>query len=113
MEVSRNQCSDTGGSIDIAPGGEYLLCSLELRVFIDLIQHRTLSSGDGPLSMLIGCGLFVEITPVAYVDPFEMPSRSIRQLRGNRTLVGRVVRKFLVLLAGLKSFPCVIVDVYS
>ncbi|KAF3579992.1 hypothetical protein DY000_02030973 [Brassica cretica] len=46
MEVSRNQCSDTGGSIDIAPGGEYLLCSLELRVFIDLIQHRTLSSGD-------------------------------------------------------------------
>ncbi|KAF3542127.1 hypothetical protein F2Q69_00022383 [Brassica cretica] len=26
------------------------------RVFIDLIQRRTLSSGDGPLSMLIGCG---------------------------------------------------------
>ena len=63
--------------------------------------------------MLIGCGLFVEITPVAYVDPFEMPSRSIIQPRGNRTLVERVVRKFLVLLAGLKSFPCVIVDVYS
>ncbi|KAF3593952.1 hypothetical protein DY000_02020530 [Brassica cretica] len=45
--------------------------------------------------MSIGCGLFVEITPVAYVDPFEMPSRSIGQLCGNRTFVGRAVLKII------------------
>ncbi|KAH0859000.1 hypothetical protein HID58_087261, partial [Brassica napus] len=47
----------------------------------------------------------VEIAPVDSVDPFVMPSRSIGQLRGNRTFVGHVVLRFLVLLAGLKSFP--------
>ncbi|KAF3565704.1 hypothetical protein DY000_02016267 [Brassica cretica] len=46
-----------GGSVGIAPGGESLFSCLEPRVFIDLLKHRTLSSGDGPLSMLIGCGL--------------------------------------------------------
>ena len=45
----------------------------------------------------------VEITPVASVGPFGIPSRSIGQLRGNRTFVGCVVLQFLVLLAGLKS----------
>ncbi|KAG2282785.1 hypothetical protein Bca52824_054005 [Brassica carinata] len=45
-----------------------------------------------------------EIAPVASVEPFGIPSRSIGQLRGNRTFVGRVVLQFLALLAGLKSF---------
>ncbi|KAF3574182.1 hypothetical protein F2Q69_00059706 [Brassica cretica] len=62
--------SDTGGSIDIAPG-------------------------DGPRSMSIECEQFVEIVHVASVDPFEMPSRSIGQLCGNRTLVGRVLLKII------------------
>ncbi|KAH0898808.1 hypothetical protein HID58_048376 [Brassica napus] len=33
----------------------------------------------------------VEIAPVASVEPFGIPSKSIGQLRGNRTFVGRVV----------------------
>ena len=45
--------------------------------------------------MSIECGLFVEIAPIAFVDPFEMPSRSIGQLRGNRNFVGRVVLKII------------------
>ncbi|KAF2589039.1 hypothetical protein F2Q70_00038348 [Brassica cretica] len=55
----------------------------------------------------------VEIAPVASVEPFVIPSRSIRQLRGNRTFVGRVVLPFLVLLAGLKSLHFVMLDVSS
>ncbi|KAH0898779.1 hypothetical protein HID58_048347, partial [Brassica napus] len=45
------------------------------------------------------------------VEPFGVPSRSIGQHRGNRTFVGRVVLQFRVLLAGLKYFPFVILDV--
>ncbi|KAH0898387.1 hypothetical protein HID58_047955 [Brassica napus] len=55
----------------------------------------------------------VEIAPVSSVDPFVMSSRSIGQLRGNKTFVGCVVLQFMVLLACLKSFPSVISDVYS
>ena len=55
----------------------------------------------------------VEIAPVDSVDPFVMPSRSIGQLRGNRTFVGRVVLRFLVLSAGLKFFTLVTLDIYS
>ncbi|KAF2615446.1 hypothetical protein F2Q70_00012262 [Brassica cretica] len=47
------------------------------------------------------------------VEPFGVPSRSMGQLRGNKTFVGRVVLQFLVLLAGLKSFYFVILDVSS
>ncbi|WZZ35179.1 hypothetical protein YC2023_018580 [Brassica napus] len=52
-----------GGSVDIAPGGESLYYCLEPKVFIDLIQHCNLSSGDGPLLMLIGCGLLSRLRP--------------------------------------------------
>ncbi|KAH0898848.1 hypothetical protein HID58_048416 [Brassica napus] len=55
----------------------------------------------------------VEIAHVASLEPFGIPSRSIGQLRGNRTFVGRVVLQFLVLLAGLKSFHSVMLDVSS
>ncbi|KAF3532187.1 hypothetical protein DY000_02039494 [Brassica cretica] len=55
----------------------------------------------------------VEIAPVACVEPFGIPSRSIGQLRGNRTFVGRVVLQFLVLLAGVKSFDFIMLDVSS
>ncbi|KAF2571616.1 hypothetical protein F2Q70_00004320 [Brassica cretica] len=47
------------------------------------------------------------------VEPSGIPSRSIGQLRGNRTFVGYVVLQFLVLLAGLKSFHFVMLDVSS
>ncbi|KAH0898749.1 hypothetical protein HID58_048317 [Brassica napus] len=43
----------------------------------------------------------VEIAPVASVEPFGISSRSIGQLRGNRTFVGSVLQQFLVLLAGV------------
>ena len=55
----------------------------------------------------------VEIAPVASVEPFGIPSRSIGQLRGYRTFVGCVVLQFWVLLAGLKSFHFVMLDVSS
>ena len=42
----------------------------------------------------------VEIAPVASVDPFEMPSRSIGQILGSRTFLGRVVLK----LSGVSSW---------
>ena len=45
--------------------------------------------------MSIECEQFVEIVHVASVDPFEMPSRSIGQLCGNRTFVGRAVLKII------------------
>ncbi|KAH0898841.1 hypothetical protein HID58_048409 [Brassica napus] len=55
----------------------------------------------------------VEIAHVASVEPFEIHSRSIGQLRGNRTCVGCGVLQFLVLLAGLKSFHLAMLDVSS
>ena len=47
------------------------------------------------------------------VEPFGVPSRSMGQLRGNKTFVGHVVLQFLVLFAGLKFFYFVILDVSS
>ncbi|KAF3511548.1 hypothetical protein F2Q69_00007470 [Brassica cretica] len=78
LEVSRNQCSDTGGSVDIAPGGESSSCCLEPIVSIDFIKNRTLSSEDGPLSMSTGCGPMSRLHWLPFVDPFSMSSGPYR-----------------------------------
>ncbi|KAH0898837.1 hypothetical protein HID58_048405, partial [Brassica napus] len=83
----------------IAPGGESLYYCLEPKVFIDLIQHCNLSSGDGPLLMLIGCGL------LSRLRPFLPWSRSEYLHDLYESFV------FLVLLAGLKSLHLVMLDV--
>ncbi|KAF2583590.1 hypothetical protein F2Q68_00004748 [Brassica cretica] len=57
---TRASCSDPVGPVDLSLG----TWSLEPIVFIDLIQHRTLSSGDGQLSMSIGCGLLSRLRPL-------------------------------------------------
>ncbi|KAF2578101.1 hypothetical protein F2Q68_00005357 [Brassica cretica] len=78
LEVSRNQCSGTGGSVDIAPGGESSSCCLEPIVSIDFIKNRTLSSEDGPLSMSTGCGRMSRFHWLPFVDPFSMSSGPYR-----------------------------------
>ena len=86
------------------PGEEFLFCCLEPIVSIDLIRHRTLSSGDGPLSMSIRCGLLSRLHLLPSVEPFKMSSSFTGQLHGTKTIMGRVVLQFLVFLAGLKAF---------
>ncbi|KAF2556134.1 hypothetical protein F2Q68_00015245 [Brassica cretica] len=63
---------------DIAPGGETSRFCLEPRVSIDFIQHRTLSSGDGPLSMSTGCGPMSRLRWLPFADPFRMSSGPYR-----------------------------------
>ncbi|KAF2576163.1 hypothetical protein F2Q70_00002834 [Brassica cretica] len=58
----------------IAPGGESSSCCLEPIVSIDFTQHRTLSSGNGPLSISTGCGSMSRLRWLPFADPFRMSS---------------------------------------
>ncbi|KAH0936495.1 LOW QUALITY PROTEIN: hypothetical protein HID58_013612, partial [Brassica napus] len=75
LEIRRFQGISIGGSVDIFlknPEDEFLFCFLKHRVSIDLIRHHTLFSGDGPLSMSIGCGLLSGLHSLRSVESFEI-----------------------------------------
>ncbi|KAF3540226.1 hypothetical protein F2Q69_00022845 [Brassica cretica] len=97
LRLSRASCSDPVGPVDF---------SWRFRGLNALTPEDLWTTLDVDWMWVV-----VEIAPVASVEPFGIPSKSIGQLRGNRTFVGRVVLQFLVLLVGLKSFHLVMLDV--
>ncbi|KAF2570092.1 hypothetical protein F2Q70_00003872 [Brassica cretica] len=95
--LSRASCSDPVGPVDLSLGPWSTTSH-------SVLQRWTTLDVDWMWAV-------VEIAPVVSMEPFVIPLRSIGQLRGNRTFVGRVVLQFLVLFAGLKSLHFVMLDV--
>ncbi|KAF2560568.1 hypothetical protein F2Q70_00016910 [Brassica cretica] len=99
IEFRRALYSDPVGHMDLSfetRRRRILILLSRTIVSIDLIRYRILSSGDGPLSMSIACGLLSRLHSLPFVEPFEMSSSSIGQLHGTKTFLGCVVLPFQV-----------------